>query len=133
MIDNGLKGRVALVAGGSGGIGRNVALTLAQEGVDVVICARKKTELDEAAREISLEAGRTVMAIQADMTSVEDVKRLVSVLQGLPSQRYASASRCDSQRYGNPARSVVSERRWRHWVLRTTNQEYSNETANRTS
>lgn len=48
----GLKGKNAVVTGGSKGIGRSIALALAAEGVNVAICARSEGPLDEALKEI---------------------------------------------------------------------------------
>ncbi len=80
MINPGVEGRVAIITGGSGGIGKGVALVLAREGANVAICARRKAELEEAASEIGQATGRTILAVQADMTSTEDVQRLVSTV-----------------------------------------------------
>ena len=51
-MDYGLEGRVALVTGGSEGIGKATALALSIEGVRVAICARRANVLDAAAEEI---------------------------------------------------------------------------------
>ena len=58
-----LNGRVALVTGGSRGIGKMIALCLAREGVDVAICARSAGPLEAAAKEIAAETGRRVVPI----------------------------------------------------------------------
>ena len=50
-MDLQLKGKTALVTGGSEGIGKGIALGLAQEGVDVSICARRADVLEATARE----------------------------------------------------------------------------------
>ena len=52
-MELGLEGKVAIVTGGSKGIGRATALCLAQEGANVVICARGVEDLEEAASAIS--------------------------------------------------------------------------------
>ena len=56
-MDLELTDRVAIVTGGSKGIGKAVALELAREGVDVAICARNRDVLEEAAREVAEEDG----------------------------------------------------------------------------
>ncbi|HSN41671.1 MAG TPA: SDR family NAD(P)-dependent oxidoreductase, partial [Burkholderiales bacterium] len=51
-MDLGLKGKVAVVTGGTEGIGRATALKLAQEGAKVAICARRAEPLGKTADEI---------------------------------------------------------------------------------
>lgn len=75
-MDLGLKGKVALVTGGSRGIGRSVALGLAQEGASVAICARGKEKLEQTAEEIRA-LGTEVLALPADMTDAADIARIV--------------------------------------------------------
>jgi len=71
-----LAGRVALVTGGAKRIGRAVALRLAGEGADVVIhYNRSKSEAEDAAAEIA-KLGRKGVVLQADLCSVEEIKRL---------------------------------------------------------
>lgn len=76
-MDLGLHGRVALVTGGSKGIGKATALGLAREGADVAICARGKELLERMAAEIAQNTGRTVLPIVADLTQEEDAQRFV--------------------------------------------------------
>jgi len=76
-MDLGLTGRVAIVTGGSRGIGRAIAQVLASEGVDVAICARQRQALDEAAKALSQETGRRIIPIVADTMSSESVAHLV--------------------------------------------------------
>ena len=56
-MDLGLEGKIAIVTGGSKGIGRATALAFAQEGVDVAICARGVEDLEDAAAEIRERTG----------------------------------------------------------------------------
>ena len=77
-MELGLEGKVAIVTGGSKGIGRATALGLAQEGANVAICARGVEDLEMAAAEISELTGRTILPVRADMTMLEDIQNLVA-------------------------------------------------------
>lgn len=76
-MDLGLKGKVALITGGSRGIGKACALSLADEGCNIAICARGKEALDEAAKEIAAK-GVEVLAVEADVTNPADLKNFVA-------------------------------------------------------
>src|ERR1700755_1428902 len=76
-MDLKLKGKTALITGGSEGIGKGIALALAQERVDLAICARRKEPLDEAAQEITKATGRKVVPITADLRSDKDAKNFI--------------------------------------------------------
>ena len=77
MFDLGLAGKVAIITGGSDGLGRAAAQRLASEGANVAICGRRRDYLEQAARELSADAGGTVIPVQADVTSADDCTRLV--------------------------------------------------------
>jgi len=76
-MDLQLKGKCALVTGGSEGIGRAIAMTLAKEGVNVAICARRQEPLEKTAEEIRNAYGVTVVAISADLTKDAEAKNFV--------------------------------------------------------
>ena len=71
-MELGLRGRRAVVTGGSKGIGLAVAAELAREGADVAICARHPDEVDAAAGQLRAE-GATVHAHVADVTVPDQV------------------------------------------------------------
>jgi dehydrogenase/reductase SDR family protein 4 len=72
-----LSGRVAIVSGGSRGIGRAIALGLASYGADVVVASRKQEDLDVVAGEIRA-IGRRAAAIATHMRNREDIEGLVA-------------------------------------------------------
>ena len=69
--------KVAIVTGGSSGLGRAIAEALADAGAKVVIAARHAESLEQAAAELS-RSGRQVTPVAADVTRQEDVGRLVA-------------------------------------------------------
>ena len=77
-MDLGLKGKVALVAGASQGMGRASALGFAREGAKVAICARGEAALNETAAAIRKATGAEVLAIAADMAKAEDIKKFIN-------------------------------------------------------
>ena len=82
-MDLGLSGRVALITGGSRGIGKAIALALAQEGCDISTCARGGDDLETAAAEIRAKAnGAAVLAVRADIGNPADVKQFVAASVG---------------------------------------------------
>jgi len=70
------KGKVAVVTGGSKGLGKVIAGQLVQEGASVVINGRDMNALEKATREISQEGGR-ITAIQADVSNSGDVESMI--------------------------------------------------------
>jgi NAD(P)-dependent dehydrogenase (short-subunit alcohol dehydrogenase family) len=76
-MDLGLTGKVAIVTGGSEGIGRAAAHSLGREGASVVICARRTDILEKAADDVAEATGAQIVPVQADMRNAQDVERLV--------------------------------------------------------
>jgi 3-oxoacyl-[acyl-carrier protein] reductase len=77
-MDLGLEGRVAIVGGGSKGIGRATAMMLAAEGARVVIAARGQPALDEAATTIAAATSARPLAVRCNMAVYDDIKTLVA-------------------------------------------------------
>lgn len=73
--------KVVLVTGGSKGIGRAIALALAEDGADVALAARSPERLEKTAREIE-ERGRRALAVPTDVTDPEQCRALVERVTG---------------------------------------------------
>ena len=85
-MDLGLMDKVAVVTGGSRGIGKGIALGLASEGCRIAICARNKGELENSVEEIK-KSGVEVLGFSGDITKEDDVNRFseeVLIFQNLP-------------------------------------------------
>ncbi|MGF6227607.1 NAD(P)-dependent dehydrogenase (short-subunit alcohol dehydrogenase family) [Inquilinus ginsengisoli] len=72
-----LEGKIAVVTGGSAGIGLGTAKRFVEEGARVFITGRRRSELDKAVAEI----GRNVTAIQADAASLSDIDHVYEVVK----------------------------------------------------
>jgi NAD(P)-dependent dehydrogenase (short-subunit alcohol dehydrogenase family) len=83
-----LHGKVAVVTGGSRGIGRAVAEGLATAGADVVIASRKLDRCEQAAREIEAATGRRALPVACHVGRWDDCDHLVDTV-------YAELGRCD--------------------------------------
>jgi 3-oxoacyl-[acyl-carrier protein] reductase len=77
-VDLGLKGKVALVAASSKGLGKASALALAREGARVTLCARTEADLDAAAEQIRSQTGAEVLAVPADLASAAGIHSVVA-------------------------------------------------------
>ena len=75
-MDLGLQGKVAIVTGASTGIGYATAQSLAREGANVVICARRADVLEQAASSIREDTGGEVVAVPTDVSRDEDIRKL---------------------------------------------------------
>ena len=78
-MDLGLKNKTAIVAAASQGLGKATAFALAQEGARVVICSRKKRELEKTADEIWEKTQSEVIPVVADVSKMGDIKKLVQI------------------------------------------------------
>lgn len=76
-MDLGLKGKVALVAGASQGLGKAVALEMSREGARVALCALDDPELPKAVEEIRQATGGEIIGIPADLSKAEDARGFV--------------------------------------------------------
>jgi 3-oxoacyl-[acyl-carrier protein] reductase len=80
-MDLGIRGKVALVTGGSRGIGREISLELAREGCIVVVVARRQDSIDETLALIKKEKG-TAIGISADLTVLDNYDKVVAETTG---------------------------------------------------
>jgi 3-oxoacyl-[acyl-carrier protein] reductase len=76
-MDLGLRGKVALVAAASRGLGRAIAMELANEGARLVLCARGAERLEEARRDAAAK-GVEVHAVVADLSQQDHIARVTS-------------------------------------------------------
>lgn len=103
-MDLGLRGRVAIVAGASRGIGFAAARELAREGARVFLCSRDEERAVEAARKIADETGAIVSSVRADVTSDEDLTRFVAEAR----ERGGGIDICVTNAGGSPASNFAA-------------------------
>lgn len=82
-MDLGIAGKVALVTASSGGMGRNIAHSLAAEGANIALFARSADKLAVVAKEIEDQHGVKAVAVTGSMTETADVQRLAATLKEL--------------------------------------------------
>jgi 3-oxoacyl-[acyl-carrier protein] reductase len=98
-MDLGLRGRVAIVAAASKGLGRAVAEELAREGAHVAICARTASTLAETAAHIQKTTGREVLQQALDVTDSEAVTSFVAAVDA----RFGRVDICVTNSGGPPS------------------------------
>ena len=76
-MDLGIKGKSAIVTGGSRGIGREAARQFLEEGVRVTICGRNAETLERTRAELAKQTGGEIHAVVADTMKEKDAERLV--------------------------------------------------------
>lgn len=113
-MDTGLKGRVAVVAGSSAGIGRATALAFAAEGAQIAICARRQEKLDEVAGEARRKFGVDALTQSLDVADESEVRSFVAATH----QRFGRIDVCVPNAGGPPAKPFLEttmedwERAW---------------------
>lgn len=119
-MDLGIRGKTALVTASSAGMGRNIAHTLAAEGVNVVLFARSAEKLQAVAAEIQDKHGVQALAVPGDMLVRTDVERLTTVLKkefGGPDILILNTGRPP-----NPLRATLNESEETRWHQAYYNQ-----------
>jgi 3-oxoacyl-[acyl-carrier protein] reductase len=113
-MDLGLRGRVAIVAAASKGLGRAVAEELSREGADVAICARTAADLEKAAAHIRSISGRDVFWQALDVSDPASVSRFV----GAVDQRFGRIDICITNTGGPPSKlfMATTQEDWRTWT-----------------
>jgi NAD(P)-dependent dehydrogenase (short-subunit alcohol dehydrogenase family) len=77
-MELGLEGKIAIVTGGSEGMGRAAAERLARSGARVTVCARRKDVLERTAEELRKATGGELLAIAADVSRAADCENVVA-------------------------------------------------------
>jgi len=109
-VDFSLQGKVAVVTGGSRGIGQAIALGIARAGADVVVTSRKLPDLEKVAEEIK-GLGRKSLAVAAHVGRMEEIDNLVSKVK----EEFGRIDILVNNAATNPAMDSaldVSERAW---------------------
>jgi 3-oxoacyl-[acyl-carrier protein] reductase len=114
FMDLGLRGRVAIVAAASKGLGRSVAEELAREGAEVAICARTAAELEKTAAKIRGVGGRQVFWRALNVGDSAAVADFVKAVE----ERFGRVDICVTNTGGPPSKlfAATTEEDWRLWT-----------------
>jgi len=119
----GIQGKTALITASGNGIGKSIALALAQEGVDVVLFSRTKAPIDQLALEIKEKYKVNALAMAGDMLNPSDVTQLAQCLD--TSFKGPDILILNSPRPPNPLRSTLDETDEERWHEAYRNQLWS--------
>lgn len=113
-MDLGLRGRVAIVAAASKGLGRAVAEELAREGADVAICARTEADLEKAATKIRGVSAREVYWRVVDVGDSAAVAGFVAAVE----KKFGRVDICVTNTGGPPSKlfAATTNEDWRTWT-----------------
>ncbi len=116
-MDLGLSGKIAVVTGGSRGMGLAIAKRLASEGVHVAICARDASALEAAAEAVFGETGQRPLTMTCDLSSVVESEGFITKV----TETYGGIDILVSN-VGGPPRSPfmeITDEVWEHWFQLT--------------
>jgi 3-oxoacyl-[acyl-carrier protein] reductase len=110
-MDLGLKGKIAIVAAASKGLGLAVATELAREGAEVAICARSAERLEQATQSIREASGRSIYSEAFDVTDAARVAQFAAAVE----KRFGRVDICVTNAGGPPSKPFldVSVEEWR--------------------
>ena len=113
-MDLGLRGRVAIVAAASKGLGRAAAEELAREGAEVAICSRNSAELEKAAATIQAAGGREVFWQAVNVGDSGAVANFVIAVE----QRFGRIDICVTNTGGPPSKlfAATTNEDWKVWT-----------------
>jgi 3-oxoacyl-[acyl-carrier protein] reductase len=114
FMELGLRGRVAIVAAASKGLGRAVAEELAREGAEIAICARTAADLAQAAARIQAAGGREVFWQAVNVGNGAEVTRFVADVE----KRFGRVDICVTNAGGPPSKpfKATTSEDWKTWT-----------------
>lgn len=75
-----IKGKIAVITGGSRGIGKATALGLAKQGCKVIICGKNRGNLEKTEKELKA-AGADVFSLACDVSKIDDIKKFAALVK----------------------------------------------------